>query len=173
MKSCQVIFIKHLGHGVHNALPAKTMVFTAFELSTSIKRPLCSSCLTIEGHSVHHVSPSKAIVLTMSHQVKEDTPDVLPDGSRLYCLPSVSHNQHRFTFFMTVQDNWNKYRVNITHLVESRITSEPSTLRAITADTMADVLEGRYNHKLRNVRIIDCRLEQLHIFTGPRPDYCH
>ena len=109
----------------------------------------------------------------MSHQVKEDTPDVLPDGSRLYCLPSVSHNQHRFIFFVMIQDNWNKYRVNIKHLVESRITSEPSTLRAITADTMADVLEGRYNHKLRNVRIIDCRLEQLHIFTGPRPDYCH
>ena len=52
--------------------------------------------------------------------------------------------------------------MNITHLVKRRITSEPSTLRAITADTMADVLKGRYNHKLRNVRIIDCRLEQLH-----------
>ena len=105
----------------------------------------------------------------MSHQVKEDTPDVLPDGSRLYCLPSVSHNQHRFTFFIMVQDDWIKYIVNIKHLVESRITSEPSTLRAITADTMADVLEGRYNHKLRNVRIIDCRLEQLHFLLGPGP----
>ena len=31
--------------------------------------------------------------------MKEDTPDVLPDGSRLYCLPSVSHNQHRLVLF--------------------------------------------------------------------------
>ena len=110
----------------------------------------------------------------MSHQVKEDTPDVLPDGSRLYCLPSVSHNQHRFIFFTTVQDNWIEYRVNFTHFVKRWITSEPSTLRAITADTMADVLKGRYNHKLRNVRIIDCRLEQLHTcILDPGLINCH
>ena len=109
----------------------------------------------------------------MSHQVKEDTPDVLPDGSRLYCLPSVSHNQHRFIFFTTVQGNWIEYRVNFTHFVKRWITSEQSTLRAITADTMADVLKGRYNHKLRNVRIIDCRLEQLHIFSCLKREISH
>ena len=32
-----------------------------------------------------------------------------------------------------------------------------ATHRAITAHTMAEVLEGRYNHKIRSVRIIDCR----------------
>ena len=72
-------------------------------------------------------------------QVKEDTPDVLPDGSRLYCLPSVSHNQHRLVFFSR-EVLWMK-----------------ATHRAITAHTMAEVLEGRYNHKIRSVRIIDCR----------------
>jgi len=76
-------------------------------------------CLPVFRRSVSETD----LGIMKSCQVKEDTPDVLPDGSRLYCLPSVSHNQHR----------------------------------AITADTMADVLKGRYNHKLRNVRIIDCR----------------
>jgi len=76
-------------------------------------------CLPVFRRSVSETDLS----IMKSCQVKEDTPDVLPDGSRLYCLPSVSHNQHR----------------------------------AITAHTMAEVLEGRYNHKIRSVRVIDCR----------------
>jgi len=76
-------------------------------------------CLPVFRRSVSETDLS----IMKSCQVKEDTPDVLPDGSRLYCLPSVSHNQHR----------------------------------AITAQTMAEVLEGRHNHKIRSVRIIDCR----------------
>jgi len=81
--------------------------------------PLVGICLPVFSRSVSETDLS----IMKSCQVKEDTPDVLPDGSRLYCLPSVSHNQHR----------------------------------AITAHTMAEVLEGRYNHKIRSVRIIDCR----------------
>ena len=38
-----------------------------------------------------------------------------------------------------------------------------ATHRAITAHTMAEVLEGRYNHKIRSVRIIDCRYFLLKI----------
>jgi len=76
-------------------------------------------CLPVFRRSVSETDLS----IMKSCQVKEDTPDVLPDGSRLYCLPSVSHNQHR----------------------------------AITAQTMAEVLEGCHNHKIRSVRIIDCR----------------
>merc|ERR1719180_202716 len=76
-------------------------------------------CLPVFRRSVSETDLS----IMKSCQVKEDTPDVLPDGSRLYCLPSVSHNQHR----------------------------------AITAHTMAEVLEGRYNNQIRSVRVIDCR----------------
>ena len=38
--------------------------------------------------------------------------------------------------------------------------------RAITAHTMAEVLEGRYNHKIRSVRVIDCRYIDLPFFIG-------
>ena len=143
-------------------------------------RPWCSPRLNSHERWIYH---KKAIVFIMSHYWRPKCSPCLTRWRRTLPMSFLTAPASTaFPLSLTISTGlpflwWSKTiglnRVNITHLVESRITSEPSTLRAITADTMADVLEGRYNHKLRNVRIIDCRLEQLHIFTGPRPDYCH
>jgi hypothetical protein len=62
-----------------------------------------------------------------SCQLKEEIEDILPDSSRLYVLPSLSSG--------------NKH---------------PS-LRSISCETMANVIQGEYDHCVNSYRIIDAR----------------
>jgi len=62
-----------------------------------------------------------------SCQLKEETPDILPDSSRLYALPSLSAG------------------------------SKHPSLRSITCDTLAQVLEGEYSSTIRSCRVVDVR----------------
>lgn len=62
-----------------------------------------------------------------SCQLKEETPDILPDSSRLYALPSISAG------------------------------SKHPSLRSITCHTMAEMMKGRYSSTIRSYRIVDVR----------------
>jgi len=62
-----------------------------------------------------------------SCQLKEETPDILPDSSRLYALPSLSAG------------------------------SKHPSLRSITCDTLAEVMEGSYSNTIRSCRVVDVR----------------
>lgn len=62
-------------------------------------------------------------------QQKEDTPDILPDSSRLYSLPSLSAG------------------------------SKHPSLRSITCDTLAELMEGRYSSTIRSFRVVDVRYQ--------------
>ena len=68
-----------------------------------------------------------------------------------------------FLLFRTISTGWLNhvmivvnYRATVSWLFWKR-GDQIFTNRAITAQTMAEVLEGRYNHKIRSVRVIDCR----------------
>merc|ERR1719431_2434584 len=55
----------------------------AGEATAPVARPVLGRSMSAQDMSIMR-----------SCQVKEDTPDVLPDSSRLYCLPSSASHQH-------------------------------------------------------------------------------